>query len=126
MLGDVYKRQSQEAAAIEEQKKLDQQSSVAQDVFNRSQGDSYSVFGSFDNSTGAQGSQAKVGLGKIFATGVASQNISSGLEHHYKNQGAQVCYDAVSTQAASLDVDTLRKLLAACHASAEAEKNPGN
>ena len=64
-------------------------------------GDSYSVFGSFRGRTGVgakngSGAQAEVGLGKIFATGVASQKISGGLSEYYSNRSKDVCYRAVA------------------------------
>lgn len=57
-------------------------------------GDAYSVFGSFDASTKIAtegGTSAKgeggVTLGKVFSTGVASQNLSLGLQGFYANIG---------------------------------------
>lgn len=81
--------------------------------------DSYSVFGSFETGTragvgsasnGGNG-DAGISLGKIFATGVASQNISDGLSRFYNSRALTACYDAVATIAArdaALAASTLR------------------
>jgi hypothetical protein len=59
--------------------------------------DSYSVFGSFEAKSSAKASgEASVGLGKIFATGVASQNISDGLSDYYRSRAITSCYEAIS------------------------------
>jgi len=67
------------------------------------QGDSYSVFGSFESKSRIKApskplndnqAEAAVGLGKIFATGVASQNISRGLEDYYRDRAAILCIEA--------------------------------
>lgn len=84
-------------------------------------GDSYSVFGSFRGRTGVgkgsgTGAQASVGLGKIFATGVASQKISDGLSDYYRNRGKGACYRAVAVAAVNgkVDKDVVASLLKGC------------
>lgn len=79
--------------------------------------DSYSVFGSFEGKTkaNAKAGEASVGLGKIFATGVASQNISAGLSNYYETRGVTACYEAVSKLAtASINAADLGALLQGC------------
>lgn len=57
--------------------------------------DSYSVFGSFDSNTKVGGEnkkesqkvQAELSLGKVFSTGVASQNLTEGMHKYYENSG---------------------------------------
>jgi hypothetical protein len=88
---------------------------AANDAANVARHDSYSVFGSFSGKAdGKATGEAKVGLGKIFATGVASQNISDGLADAYRKQpeAAASCYAAVAK--AQPDAATLLKLLEAC------------
>lgn len=60
--------------------------------------DAYSVFGSFDANTkasvevgGATAPKGEVGLalGKVFSTGVASQNLTEGLRRYYAGLGAE-------------------------------------
>lgn len=60
--------------------------------------DAYSVFGSFDANTkasaevgGAAAPKGEVGLalGKVFSTGVASQNLTEGLRRYYAGLGAE-------------------------------------
>ena len=88
-------------------------------------GDSYSVFGSFRSRSGAEaaagsspGVGASIGLGKIFATGVASQTISRGLSDYYanSNRGQDKCYRAVAEAAGAGKVqsDALAALLKGC------------
>lgn len=59
--------------------------------------DAYSVYGRFESDSNMNGTQkaASVGLGKVFSTGVASQNLADGLRHYYKNLGVAACYEAV-------------------------------
>jgi len=59
--------------------------------------DAYSVYGRFESDSNLNSDQkaASVGLGKVFSTGVASQNLADGLRHYYKNLGVAACYDAV-------------------------------
>lgn len=72
-------------------------------------GDAYSVFGSFsaENDTKAEG--LSVGLGKVFSTGVASQNLSEGV-------AISMCYNAVARLAAASNVAAKQvdKLLEDC------------
>jgi hypothetical protein len=51
------------------------------------QSDSLSVFSSFDANTKVQASESGVALGKIFATGVAAQRLSSGVALNLQLQG---------------------------------------
>jgi hypothetical protein len=86
--------------------------------------DSYSVFGSFEAKTsvgvdentrnGKAGGDAGVGLGKIFATGVASQNISDGLSHLYRTRALTACYEAVS-RLAGVNAATAEATLEHCN-----------
>ncbi|MGO1070079.1 hypothetical protein [Lysobacter sp. CA199] len=77
--------------------------------------DSYSVFGSFENKNSADAKGASVSLGKIFATGVASQNISQGLAKYYQHRDSSACYQAVSEQAALINnADKVERLLQQC------------
>jgi hypothetical protein len=75
--------------------------------------DSYSVFGSFEDKTEAGSADAKVGIGKVFATGVASQNISDGLATMYRQRDVTACYEAVAKSAIT-DAAALDKLLQGC------------
>lgn len=72
-------------------------------------GDAYSVFGSFraENDTKAGG--LSVGLGKVFSTGVASQNLSEGV-------AISMCYGAVAklASASGLTAEQVTKLLEDC------------
>lgn len=86
--------------------------------------DSYSVFGSFETGTRAGlGSAAKgqepsgdagISLGKIFATGVASQNISDGLSRFYNSRALTACYDAVAALAVT-DPSRAASTIVQCH-----------
>lgn len=60
--------------------------------------DAYSVFGSFNSKGKAASDSASFQLGKIFATGVASQSISSGLSKMYEHQddSKRECFKAIS------------------------------
>jgi len=77
------------------------------------QNDSYSVFGSFENKNSGSGKGAEVSLGKIFATGVASQNISRGLEKRYQQRDSIACYEAVKSLA-GVDSQKAADLLGRC------------
>lgn len=85
---------------------------------NTTRNDSYSVFGSFSGKAdGKATGEAKVGLGKIFATGVASQLISNGLAEAYQKQpaAAEKCYATVATiKTDATSAAMLLKLLEAC------------
>ncbi|MET4729140.1 hypothetical protein ABIE09_002953 [Lysobacter enzymogenes] len=88
------------------------------------QGDSYSVFGSFESKSKIkapsgsseqskrEAAEASVGLGKIFATGVASQNISRGLEDYYRDRAAVLCLEAMK----GLQGNMLAKAISDCAA----------
>jgi hypothetical protein len=76
--------------------------------------DSYSVFGSFENKNSAGTKGASVSLGKIFATGVASQNISQGLQSFYQLRDSTACYEAVQEQSAKIQEKDLVRLLEKC------------
>lgn len=62
---------------------------VAAAINSNDRGDSYSVFGSFDSNTNANGDGSKasanvgVKLGKVFSTGIAAQNLTDGLGKQY-------------------------------------------
>jgi hypothetical protein len=74
--------------------------------------DAYSVFGSFDSKGGADDDSASFQLGKIFATGVASQNISDGLSDMYKNRenSAQECFQVISGALKGADQEAAKKI----------------
>jgi len=60
----------------------------------QNQEDAYSVFGSFDGKTGGNGgTDGKAGaslvVGKVFSTGMASQNLTSGLGQYYKTLASE-------------------------------------
>ena len=75
--------------------------------------DSYSVFGSFETQSKSGVSELSVGIGKVFATGVASQNISDGLANMYRNRNVTACYEAIAKGTID-DANVLEKLLAIC------------
>lgn len=75
--------------------------------------DSYSVFGSFETQSKGGVSDVSVGIGKVFATGVASQNISDGLGNMYRNRDVTACYEAIA-KGSITDATVLEKLLAIC------------
>lgn len=84
--------------------------------------DSYSVFGSFEGKTRAGTNEASVGIGKVFATGVASQNISDGLANMYRTRNITTCYEAVTTKApVTIDAVSLEKLLERCRTKASGD-----
>ncbi|MCW0401175.1 hypothetical protein NB688_003115 [Xanthomonas sacchari] len=72
-------------------------------------GDAYSVFGSFNSSnTGDVKNGANVGLGKVFSTGVAAQQLASGV-------AAIKCYDLIKARTADTVAATdLERLLLLC------------
>jgi hypothetical protein len=74
--------------------------------------DAYSVFGSFDSKGKAEPDSASFQLGKIFATGVASQNISSGLSDMYKGQGDSMveCFRTISKAFSGSDANSASKM----------------
>lgn len=74
--------------------------------------DSYSVFGSFDSKGRVTGDSSSFQLGKIFATGVASQSISSGLSEMYKNRddSTQECFKTISGALNGADPDSAKKV----------------
>ena len=78
---------------------------------NRS--DSYSVFGSFETRSKAATPEVSVGIGKVFATGVASQNISDGLANMYRTRDVTACYETIA-KGSITDATALGKLLEIC------------
>ena len=77
--------------------------------------DAFSVYGRFESSTGAESAKVSVGLGKIFSTGVASQNLSAGLQRYYENLGVAQCYDSVAKLSDVIkDQAKLEKLIGDC------------
>ncbi|MDQ1091518.1 hypothetical protein QE400_000931 [Xanthomonas sacchari] len=72
-------------------------------------GDAYSVFGSFNSgNSGDVEKGANVGLGKVFSTGVAAQQLASGV-------AAIKCYDLIKARTADAVAATdLERLLLLC------------
>lgn len=100
-----------------ELKKKGIQLAQAKEAINQvNRSDSYSVFGSFEakTSAGAADGEASVGLGKIFATGVASQNISDGLSDYYRTRAVTACYEAAAKLAGNIDGAALGQILSNC------------
>lgn len=100
----------------------EQSKNAAEEQFSRfkltkealtNRGDSYSVFGSFENKNSGGREGASVSLGKIFATGVASQSISRGLEKRYQQPDSIACYDALKS-ISGIDKDRAADLLQQC------------
>lgn len=117
---DRLKTASQEQTGLEgEAEKLKPQAKEAEQHLDKLQrADAFSVYGRFEGSGGAEGTKASVGLGKVFSTGVASQNISAGLGKYYENIGMAACYDAVAKLSGVIkDGNELNKLLADCRSS---------
>jgi hypothetical protein len=79
--------------------------------------DAFSVFGSFESGSTVRDS-AHVGIGKVFATGVASQHLSEGLGELYR-RSATACYDAVAKVGGGTDAATLERMLAGCRAGSK-------
>ena len=57
--------------------------------------DAFSVFGSFESGMDVEGNNAGITLGKIFATGVAAQLISSGSADALRNQTSDTCLNRI-------------------------------
>ncbi|GAB3380983.1 hypothetical protein [Lysobacter fragariae] len=92
---------------------------LANEIGGSTQGDSYSVFGSFNAKADAGTSQVASRLGKIFATGVASQNISRGLEHAYTEQAtaSTSCFNALAVASKSAtDMAAVERIAKICAA----------
>lgn len=80
--------------------------------------DSFSVYGRFEANASGEPAKASVGLGKVFSTGVASQNISLGLSKYYENLGTATCYEAVAKLSETIkDVNLLTKFVSECKTS---------
>jgi hypothetical protein len=81
--------------------------------------DAFSVYGRFEGSTLAEPSKASVGLGKVFSTGVASQNLSQGLGDYYRSLGVAACYEAVAKLSEKITESTvIQRMLADCRSNA--------
>lgn len=103
-------------AAEKTAKDLEPAAEAAQKVLDKLvQRDAHSVFGRFDGDIVGGGSEAKVSLGKVFSTGVASQNLTAGLRKYYEGLSASACFDSVAKLNLSDDKEKL-KLLSACQA----------
>jgi hypothetical protein len=76
-------------------------------ISQNDRGDAYSVFGSFDGSSDADKDGASVGLGKMFSTGVASQNLSEAT-------AIALCYKAAARLAEKLPQSELVEILKDC------------
>lgn len=76
--------------------KLAPEAKLAEQQNNLTRKDAYSVYGRFEADTNVKTNAASVGLGKVFSTGVASQNLAQGLGDYYKNLGIAACYDAIA------------------------------
>ncbi len=83
------------------------------DTLNRK--DAYSVYGRFEGEIVGKSSEASVGLGKVFSTGVASQSLAAGLQKYYEGLGSAACFDSVAKLAIADETKKL-DLLATCRA----------
>jgi len=88
--------------------------------------DSLSLYGSFNGGAGATASGASLTLGKVFATGVAAQQIGQGVRGAALSEAIGKCIASVEpaiAQVAAADKDALReRLLKACGVSADSAK----
>jgi hypothetical protein len=74
--------------------------------------DAYSVYGSFDGATkGDKAGTAALNLGRVFSTGVASQNLTEGVRASSCLQAATLLLDKGDGKA---DADTLKQLVQLC------------
>ncbi len=123
----VESAESAHAASVEELNRVAVELRNAQQAIEEvKRYDSYSVFGSFETGTRAgfesapasqpAGGDAGISLGKIFATGVASQNISDGLSRFYNSRAVTACYGAVAS-IASTNPALAARTLEQCQAS---------
>lgn len=78
-------------------------------VSQSNRGDAYSVFGSFTAGDEVGGEKVSFGLGKMFSTGVASQNLSEGV-------ALSMCYQAVAKFAGASNVgqEQMKAMLEDC------------
>lgn len=76
-------------------------------ISQNDRGDAYSVFGSFDGASDADKEGASIGLGKMFSTGVASQNLSEAT-------AIALCYKAAARLAEKLPQNELIEVLKDC------------
>ncbi|NHZ83984.1 hypothetical protein F2P44_32680 [Massilia sp. CCM 8695] len=101
----------------QEMEKLNASVSVAEAILGKIKSkDAYSVFGRFEGSNKAKTDGASVVLGKVFSTGVASQNLTRGMAAYYANLGAASCFDSAAKVADKVDLPQLKLLLAECRA----------
>lgn len=79
--------------------------------------DAYSVFGSFEADTKAKAGSgtAEVGLvlGKVFSTGVASQNLTGGLAAYYARRGSEEAASRLPSSPAIACIGKAQELIAA-------------
>lgn len=76
--------------------------------------DAYSVYGRFEGQVNGGPTDANIGLGKIFSTGVASQRLATGLGKYYENIGVAECYKPIAALAGKIPEDQLKKMIAQC------------
>ena len=103
-------------AAKEKEKDAEAEKRAAYEKYERLWGDlnatkikqdAYSVFGTFaaDTQIGVGSSQGNTALkiGKVFSTGVASQNLTEGLQKYYQTAGGSQCLAAAKDFAAAYE-----------------------
>lgn len=73
--------------------------------------DAFSVYGSFDGDAGAGREEASLAVGKVFSTGVASQNITQGLREGAVLALRARCLEVVAKVAVGMDDAAARKKL---------------
>ncbi len=111
--------ESRRLEAEKRAKALEPEAEVAQQFLDKlTQRDAYSVFGRFEGDITGGTDQGRVSLGKVFSTGVASQNLTAGLRKYYEGLTASACFEAVAKLNLADDKEKLR-LLAACQPAAK-------
>jgi hypothetical protein len=118
----IKERAAAESRRLEAEKRakaLEPEAEVAQQFLDKlTQRDAYSVFGRFEGDITGGTDQGRVSLGKVFSTGVASQNLTAGLRKYYEGLTASACFEAVAKLNLADDKEKLR-LLAACQPAAK-------
>jgi len=119
-------KSARDSAALEAQKAAE----VYQNKLTASKGknqnaksDAYSVFGTFNSDAATsigvkQDVTAGLKLGKLFSTGVASQNLTEGMKLYYATMAPGACFDKIVRVVEYLPQDEraamAKKLVAAC------------
>lgn len=119
-------KSARDAAAIEARKAAEayqNKLSASKGKNQNAKSDAYSVFGTFNSdaatSVGAtQNVTAGLKLGKLFSTGVASQNLTEGMKLYYSTMAPGACLEKISRIVEYLQADErasmAKKLVAAC------------